>query len=174
MTFELLDIGCGMDPAGDVNCDMENVVTDLGCRPQNFVIASAMALPFKSGSFHKARMMEVLEHLDDEQVIAALKETRRVATKAVISVPNAYCIPMAWKYSWTTIGSTYRQMLRKCPHQQIFDEAMFYLTLRIVYDKVKIKGADGTWIAIPLLEKVLTALSGRVPFVARMLVADCE
>jgi len=172
--LEVLDIGCGIDPKGNVNCDVSNVFLSHGCFPKNFVVATALALPFRSNSFLKAYLTEVLEHFDDDDVITVLQETKRVAKKATISVPNAFFAAGSWKFGWTSIGTTDRKILREYPHIQIFDEVMFEDALRLVYTKVKIRGTMGTWIAIPGLIKLFEIISKRIPFLARFLEAYCE
>jgi hypothetical protein len=172
-TNEVIDIGCGIDAVGDVNIDIENVYTQYGCKPGNFIVASAMALPFKEKSFKRANVSEVLEHLDDDDILMLLEEVKRVAEKATFTVPNAYFIPGAWKYSWTSIGTDYREMMRKCPHIQVFDRMMLTDLLTLFYDKVRIYG-KGTWVDVRPFNKLLALLARRIPFLSQTLIAHCE
>ena len=152
-SFDMLDIGCGIEPCGDVNVDIENVYSKYGVRPKNFIVASATALPFKNQSFKVAYARWIIEHLKDEEVLKVITEIRRVAKRAIFVVPNAYFIPGCWKYSCTTIGSVYREIMRRSPHIQIFNEKMLRELLKTTFKKIKIYG-EGTWIEIPVLEKL--------------------
>jgi SAM-dependent methyltransferase len=173
MEFEVLDIGCGIDPEGDVNVDIENVFTEYGRRPRNFIVATSSRLPFKDKAFRLVKCHDLIEHLDDEEIIATLEEIKRVSDRAVIKVPNAYFIPGAWKYSWSSLRTDYRAMMRKFPHRQLFDEPMLKDALELVFPRVKIRGW-GCWIAIPGLQSLLRLLAPVVPFLGQLLVAHCE
>lgn len=174
MKYDTLDIGCGVDPQGDVNIDIENVCQTYGYRaPRNFIVASARHLPFRDKTFKRVIANHLLEHMEDGEIIATLKEIRRVADEAKFVVPNAYCIPMSWKYSWTSLGTNYRKLMLKYPHKQIFDEIMLRDALQLFFGKVRIEG-EGTWIAIRPLDKLLAKLSKRIPFLGEVLVAHCK
>lgn len=173
MKLKILDVGCGIDPEGDVNIDVENVKVEYNCRPQNFIVASATQLPFKDKSFELVKCHDVIEHLEDEEILATLAEIKRVADRAVVKVPNAYFIPGAWKYSWSSLGTDYRRIMRRFPHRQIFDEPMLRDALKMVFKRVRIRGW-GCWIAIPGLQRVLRLLSPLIPFLGQLLVAHCE
>ncbi len=63
------------------------------------VCGSADYLPFKEESFDYISMLEVIEHLDDDQVNRALAECKRVSSYLVLSTPN--CDSVVWdKVVW--------------------------------------------------------------------------
>ncbi len=173
MIYKVLDVGCGIDPEGDVNIDIEDVKSEYGHQPKNFIVASSTHLPFKDKSFEMVKCHDLIEHLDDEDIIATLEEIRRVADRAIVKVPNAYFIPGAWKYSWSSLRTNYRRIMRKFPHLQVFDELMLRDALELVFKRVRIRGW-GCWIAIPGLHRLLRLLSPLVPFLGQVLVAHCE
>ena len=85
----ILDVGCGGDPRGDVNCDL--LIRDSHEKwdqdpswIKNFVKADARALPFRSGCFDVVYCSHMLEHLEDPR--SGLKELLRVANYKVIVV----------------------------------------------------------------------------------------
>ena len=51
MKFDVLDVGCGETPKGDVNVD----IYPIKCPGNNFLIAMADYLPFKDKSFNTVR-----------------------------------------------------------------------------------------------------------------------
>ncbi len=173
MKFGILDVACGIDPEGDVNIDIVNVVEEYGHRPGRFIVAAAQHLPFRDKSFEEARCNDLIEHLEDEEIAAVLNELNRVADRVVIKVPNAYFIPGSWKYSWTTLNTDYRKMMRQFPHKQIFDYMMLRGALEPVFKKVTVRGW-GCWIDIPVLRRILALLSPVVPFLSQLLIARCE
>jgi len=171
--FNALDVACGIEPTGDVNVDTENIYLKYGIRPQNFIIASATALPFKNKSFKTANVRWLLEHLKDEEVLMTIKEVERVAERAIFVVPNAYFVPGSWKYSCTAIGTKYREIMLHSPHIQIFNEKMLRELLKGTFKNVRIYG-EGTWIEIPILEKFFSLLAKKIPFFSQSLKAYCE
>lgn len=173
MKFKILDVACGIDPEGDVNIDITNVSEAFAFKPANFIVASAAHLPFKNKTFETVTCNDLIEHLEDEEIMATLKEIKRVANRAIFKVPNAYFTPSAWKYSWTILETHYRQVMRRFPHKQIFDETMLKGTLGLVFKHVEVKGW-GCWIDIPVLRKILALFSPRIPFLGQMLIAYCE
>jgi hypothetical protein len=80
-----LNVGCGIDPWGDVRVDVSCSFIDLACKPD--VLADAHALPFRDGVFSKVKSHHVLEHLKYPAI--ALNELTRVAThELLISFPT--------------------------------------------------------------------------------------
>ena len=69
----LLDIGSRRER---IRSDAISLDVDRKVRPD--VCASAECLPFKSDAFDYISMLEVVEHLDSEQLDRALKESKRV------------------------------------------------------------------------------------------------
>jgi len=92
--FNLLDVGCGTSPRGDVNVDSFR----RGLNPQigdqvkgdfvyphkieNFVVADAMHLPFKDASFNAVFSSNTIEHVQNPLLM--LQEVCRVARRKVI------------------------------------------------------------------------------------------
>lgn len=89
----ILDVGCGHDPRGDVNCDLmvEKSDQEWDLNPQkipNFVRADVRYLPFESRCFDLVYCSHVLEHLEDPG--EGLAELKRVSRKTVaVIVPFA-------------------------------------------------------------------------------------
>jgi SAM-dependent methyltransferase len=96
MKKEILDIGCGNSPKGDVNCDLFVGETPHLMNKQkliepkkipNFVNCSAEFLPFKDRSFDIVNASEVLEHIVNPPYL--IKEMKRVSREIItIDVPN--------------------------------------------------------------------------------------
>lgn len=84
--FKILDVGCGGQPKGDVNCDLF-----FGDSPhvKNFVRCDAQYLPFKNNSFKIVYSSHVIEHLPCP--LLALREWNRVSRSYVyIRLPYAF------------------------------------------------------------------------------------
>jgi SAM-dependent methyltransferase len=91
----MLDVGCGNNPKGDVNCDLFLKETphimvkhkiDSKKMP-NFVNCDATFLPFQDKSFDIVNASQVLEHMKNP--ILLLSEMKRVTKQTVtIDVPN--------------------------------------------------------------------------------------
>jgi ubiquinone/menaquinone biosynthesis C-methylase UbiE len=75
--MELLDVGCGDVPKGDVNLDLFYYG-----RGENFVFGEAHHLPFKNKSFIKVYSKHCLEHLENPLVF--FMEAKRVLKKGGI------------------------------------------------------------------------------------------
>jgi len=69
---------------------------DIDRRVEPDICASAEYLPFRKGSFDYISMLEVVEHLENEELDRALTDCKRVADFLVISTPN--CDSKVW--SW--------------------------------------------------------------------------
>jgi len=91
----ILDIGCGNNPKGAVNCDLyisetphlmnENYIDPR--KISNFVRCDAMHLPFKDNVFEIVNASEVLEHVINPFLL--LSEMKRASKKIVtVDVPN--------------------------------------------------------------------------------------
>lgn len=84
-----LDVGCGIYPKGDVNCDLfiQPVSRNFGViDPKiipNFILCDAQYLPFKNNAFSKVLSFHVIEHVKNP--ILLLKELIRV-TKGLIEL----------------------------------------------------------------------------------------
>lgn len=93
--FEVLDVGCGYYPKGDVNVDLhpeasahrtgktENAGDTLNTKiTSNFVEADAAHLPFRDGAFKKVLSYHVIEHVPDHELM--LRELLRVSSGWVV------------------------------------------------------------------------------------------
>jgi len=89
----ILNVGCGNDPHGTINCDLfvesteHRNVGDKKIKPKkipNFVKCDAHYLPFKDDSIEIVYSHHVLEHLDHPLI--ALQEWSRVAKKKLIII----------------------------------------------------------------------------------------
>jgi ubiquinone/menaquinone biosynthesis C-methylase UbiE len=117
MKLKVLDVGCGLKPAGDVNIDLHfneftehldaterKLLTPRGVK--NPVKADAHFLPFKNGIFDKVYSHHVLEHLDNPT--KALSEMLRVANyKVIFVIPHRFNIEQ-------------KRALRKKIHKHVF------------------------------------------------------
>jgi len=96
--YTVLDVGCGSNPSGDVNCDL--FTKDVGHRCQNnrtfdykkiknFVLCDIQCLPFRDGVFEKVYSRYALEHI--ENPCRCLDEMVRVSSDNVtVLVPHRY------------------------------------------------------------------------------------
>lgn len=85
MDAESLNVGCGLDPWGDIRVDRAFDFLNWHFRPT--VLADAHYLPFKDGSFKVVKASHVLEHLRNP--FEAIDEMLRVAsTDAHFSFPT--------------------------------------------------------------------------------------
>ena len=79
----ILDVGCGVHPKGDVNCDLRKL---HGIK--NYVICDANHLPFKPQIFDVVCAFNILEHVDEP--LAVMDECRRVGCCAKFSVDSLF------------------------------------------------------------------------------------
>lgn len=92
--MEVLDVGCGSRPTGDVNTDLtyggdSSAPYRGSVEIKNFVRCDAGFLPFKDSAFRVVFASHVLEHLQNPEM--ALLEWLRVASKKVeVYVPHRY------------------------------------------------------------------------------------
>lgn len=91
-----LDVGCGINPQGDVNCDLY-VKDPIGhrykCSPintkksKNFIVCDSEHLPFKSKAFDEVVSIHVIEHVKNPSLM--LQEMLRVSNcKVLIRCPH--------------------------------------------------------------------------------------
>ena len=113
-SVEIVDIGCSDCPVTwqMTNCtwidtiSYEKVVSDMryfGRNPiprEKFIQASADDLPFENKKFDVALVTELLEHVPNP--IDVLKEAKRIAKYAIITVPNEY----DWNDKWKPFQNT--------------------------------------------------------------------
>lgn len=95
-----LDVGCGANPRGDVNCDLfigETPHTQKTWiinprKIKNFVKCDGQHLPFKTSSFELVTSYEVIEHVDNP--FQFLKELIRVSyDKIILTTPHRFKKP---------------------------------------------------------------------------------
>lgn len=126
----ILDVGCGITPLGDVNCDIS--LKDNGVRSgsskahklpiqpktiDNFVICSAEKLPFRDSAFQKSVSRHVIEHLDHP--IQMLKEIIRVTSNII----EIYCPHKLGDRLW---ANTHLHQKKVEFHQGFFNKSWFY------------------------------------------------
>ena len=121
--YEILDVGCGEKPTGDVNVDLleyaekKYKITNVK-KIKNFVNCDAHNLPFRDNSISTIRLHHVIEHL--ENPLQALREVQRVAKKGcIIHVPN-YPLEKETKYhlySWNKW--TLKNLLERAGFQKV-------------------------------------------------------
>jgi len=68
----VLDVGCGNYPQGNINCD----IVKPSKKVDNFILATAEALPFKDESFYKINASQLIGHLNNPRLF--LEECQRV------------------------------------------------------------------------------------------------
>lgn len=103
----ILDVGCGFQPRGDVNCDLY-VKDSLNHRNQgegstiqvhrvpNFVVCDAQFLPFQDRVFETVFCGQVIEHL--ENPLRLLKELSRVsAWKVQVETVHRFGENLTWR-----------------------------------------------------------------------------
>jgi len=140
--MNVLDIGCGCRPRGDVNVDLYVGKTIHRTRLQeinpkqirNFVKADSLHLPFKTNSFDNVVSYHVIEHVDNPTLF--LKECVRVVKKQVVIV-----CPHAWAR-----GKLFR---RNMAHKSYFRCRWFIQSLKQFY--MEVKRIDKPLFGIPFL-----------------------
>jgi len=97
---QILDVGCGTNPKGDVNIDYRVGLTFETTRDpkgdyldtkriENFVKGDVLHLPFKPNSFEEVYSSHVIEHVRNPYKL--LKEMIRVSKKTIeIKCPHRY------------------------------------------------------------------------------------
>jgi 2-polyprenyl-3-methyl-5-hydroxy-6-metoxy-1,4-benzoquinol methylase len=115
-TLETLDIGCGAGPRF-TTVERAGISVDLQKPekpPQNFVRASAEALPFREGVFKCVTMFDVIEHV--ENPTRCVRESHRVLKEKgefIMGTPNcmyllsSFMIIRRGMYVLTTPNNTY-------------------------------------------------------------------
>jgi len=85
----VLDVGSRTEK---IRNDAVSVDIDRRFRPD--ICASIECLPIRTKTFEYITMLEVIEHLDDSQLDAAMRECRRVSDLLILSTPN--CDSKIW------------------------------------------------------------------------------
>jgi SAM-dependent methyltransferase len=81
--FLILDVGCGVNPRGDVNVDFARGGDYGQYRTRADLIASAESLPFRDESFDRVHFHGLLHHLRNPEL--GWREILRVARDIVVS-----------------------------------------------------------------------------------------
>lgn len=112
--FEVLDVGCGFNPQGDVNIDLHTGISEhRASRPlipqeiPNFVLCDAQHLPFKDDAFPKVFSKDTLEHVggkpqeNNSGPYRMLREMVRVSQCIVeVEVPHRFSLANVEKRFW--------------------------------------------------------------------------
>ena len=112
--FEVLDVGCGTNPMGDVNIDLHIGVSEhRDSKPlipkdiPNFLRCSATHLPFKTNSFNTVFSKYCLEHVGSKPQESnpapyiTLREMIRVSKRIIeIYVPHRFSRANSEKKFW--------------------------------------------------------------------------
>jgi len=97
-----LNLGCGNTSfIGKINVDVVRKKHELPIPVE--VVASAAKLPFKDGSFKEIIFQEVLEHIPECLVLAAVGEIRRVLKedgRLILTVPNGGTLNKLTDTAW--------------------------------------------------------------------------
>jgi hypothetical protein len=96
-----LDVGCGDEGRGDVNCDLftagdnkyrhlyDGTIIKQPRKIKNFIVSDALKLPFPDNSFDTVICSHLIEHI--EKPFLLFKECVRVSkNQVVISCPHRY------------------------------------------------------------------------------------
>lgn len=110
----------------------KNVTTlDIDPELEPDIIGDILDLPFEDGAFECVMACEVLEHMPFEKSAQALIEMRRVASRAIVSIPNSgWCAQMA-------VSSRYKSRIfrfsipwiRKLPQPKVVKEHYWELEM---------------------------------------------
>jgi len=133
-----LDVGCGTNPQGDVNCDL--FMDDVGHRGgaqngddktihkatvKNFVLCDVLHLPFRTEAFGEVISSHVIEHLDEPFRLVC--EMMRVAKqKVTIICPNG-------------LGDRLNRLHRSGFHKQFLNKKWFSKVAREFGSTIDVK-----------------------------------
>ncbi|GAW29465.1 glycosyltransferase [Carboxydocella sp. ULO1] len=116
---------CTLLDASDVALNLSKLLFENNNCKGNFVKGDLFNLPFPDESFDIVWNSGVLEHFDDVEIVAALREMRRVSRKfVVVAVPNASCVfyrlakwylesQDKWEYGKETPKSSLKKLFRQ-------------------------------------------------------------
>jgi ubiquinone/menaquinone biosynthesis C-methylase UbiE len=182
--LELLDVGCGDVPKGDVNLDLFYYG-----KGRNFVLGEAHHLPFKDHSFTKVYSKHNLEHLENPflffveakrilregGVIECVYPTEALLTKKTMH--NLLNLQWSSAFKWK-IKVTGKEQINYGGHKwQLPDESVLRLLLRAGFKEVNFGKIYFPWIRIdkdkkktrwkPFLNKYLPKWQIETKFVAK-------
>src|SRR3972149_6805919 len=139
----ILDVGCGGSFEQQFMPSTWNSNVQLDIRKpiekrENFVLASAEAMPFRDGVFHLAESFDVLEHVDSP--VQMMREMRRVAKRILLLTPNSLHLPCS-------LMSIVRKSSCYEPHHDhvcVWSKAeMIGLLNRVGFPKYEVSFTDG-------------------------------
>ncbi|HUV71508.1 MAG TPA: class I SAM-dependent methyltransferase [Clostridia bacterium] len=144
---KVIDIGCGEGYPDKVICSqlpkIKLVGVDIGsqvlkkAKEQNpkieYCLGDVFKLNFKPAEFDLALILEVLEHLKEPE--KAIKEVKKVAKKAIFSVPSEPWFSLVSLAS----GSYLKTKGRHPDHVNFWNLVSFEQLLRKHYNKVRVK-----------------------------------
>ena len=104
----VLDVGCGLNPKGDVNIDNDRGIPKQKLIP-NFILADAENLPFRDKCFSLGHASHIPEHILDP--IKAFEEWKRVAKVVEIYTPSALNLDKTKGHIYTWNVHTLRNIL---------------------------------------------------------------
>lgn len=107
MQMNILDVGCGSHPRGDVNVDVLGTLSNVS----NFVCADSQHLPFRNKMFERAVSFHAIEHVDNPMLM--IEEMKRVVNGGVFIVT-----PFAFSYDLT-------RLIRISEHKHWFFSGFF-------------------------------------------------
>jgi SAM-dependent methyltransferase len=98
--YVTLDVGCGPEPKGDYNIDVQTYPDRINPQKiKNFIRASAEHLPYQDGCFDAVYSSHCIEHVHNPYLM--LQELLRV-TKSEITI----IVP--WKYGYEARGKEHK------------------------------------------------------------------
>jgi ubiquinone/menaquinone biosynthesis C-methylase UbiE len=106
----ILDIGCGQNPKGNINVDIDKTVAKKAKIP-NFIVADACYLPFKTRTFALAIASHVLEHLPNP--LDTLTEWKRIARNVEVLTPSPFDLDKTKDHLYTWNAHTFKNLLLK-------------------------------------------------------------
>lgn len=176
----ILDVGCGTGlTAADlaaqghrvtgVDYHIEGIKNTRRELPQAALVqADALQLPFKEGCFEAALLLDVLEHVPDRALLAAVHQALRPGGRLLVMAP---AMPWLWGYRDTAAGHLRRytaHSLRKVLQQAQFQvRAMRYYQfwLMPLVIATRLLGRNGPAVRdmeerpLPLLNRLLAAVN---------------
>jgi ubiquinone/menaquinone biosynthesis C-methylase UbiE len=173
----VLDVGCGTGANVSVLRSHARRVVGLDFRPEGilqarqqqsagalFVQGLATGLPFAAGTFDVVTVLDVLEHVDDEEALAEIRRVLRPGGAIVISVP---AMPWLWSFRDVDAGHVRRYERRglmalldrsrlELQRLNYYQCLLFPLVVARVFRRRSAAARDREESPAPLLNSVLT------------------
>jgi ubiquinone/menaquinone biosynthesis C-methylase UbiE len=145
----IIDVGCGLGYLSQVfvsyigiDVDKEALIIAKKNTGKEFVVASALALPFRSNSFDTCISYDSIEHV--EETDRAIAEMRRVGRKLVLSLVD--------------FSSYYRYFSYDATHKKILTPSYLARLLRIYFLRVNIYRTSGLFSVPRIINEMLSRL----------------